>query len=236
MNLSKTILILFFCLCLIASVANFLDAYYLGIISRLFLIPVIFIYYYINTKKINLFIVFILFFNFISEFILAFGFDNYNILAVMLPNFIFYLFFIIIGYKDMVKFKPTKLNFASLFIVVAFVLYLYVSTVSMFSIDRNDFTLPFSIYGFLLALLSIIASYNVNFRNRPHDLFYLFCVSGFVITDILYVVDKYYYYNVVTHLLNSVLQMITYYFIVKYILLKDSVELSDKSKDTLDND
>lgn len=236
MNLSKIILSVFFCICLIASVANYFDVYYLSIISRLFLIPLIFIYYYINTTKINLFVAFILFFNFISEFILALDYDDYNILIVMLPNFIFYLFFLIIGYKDMVKFKPTKLNFASLFIVVAFVLYLYISTVSMFSIDRNDFTLPFSIYGFLLALLSIIASYNVNFRNRPHDLFYLFCVSGFVITDILYVVDKYYYYNIVTHLLNSVLQMITYYFIVKYILLKEELELNNKHKVTLNND
>ncbi len=224
MILSKKILLVYALISLIVFIGIYFNIENLMRFPRLVLIPLIFFYYYINAVKVNFYIVIILFLNFISEFILAFNLSDQNIIIVMTPNFIAYIFFIFLGVKNIVKFKPTSLNFISLTVILAFVLYLFTAIIILFSSERDDFRTPFTIYGIVLAILSVISAYNINFRNRPHDLFYFFSVAGFVISDTFYVVDKYFYYTEITHVLNSGLQMITYYFMVRYILLRDEFE------------
>lgn len=188
-------------------------------ISRIVFIPLIYIYYCLKAQKINwapTLVMFLFLLTDIYNFIIKDAL--FELLVLGIVNYILFLSF---GLKDIVKFRLTFTNIISFLIIVGFVVFLYFSVLEIALIELNAFKVSISIYGIVLALNAIVAAYNLSYRNRLHDLLFFFCVATFVFTDVSYLISEYYYKFPVMIVINYVLQLLSYFFIARYFLLKE---------------
>lgn len=195
-------------------------------ISRLVFLPLIYVYYCLKTQKINwapTLVLFLFLLTDIYNFIIKDAL--FELLVLGIVNYILFLSF---GLKDLVKFRLTFTNVISFLIIVGFVVFLYFSVLDIALIELNAYKISISIYGITLALNAIVAAYNLSYRNRLHDLLFFFCVATFVFTDVSYLISEYYYKFPVMMAINYVLQLMSYFFIVRYFLIKERYDLKRK--------
>lgn len=212
---------------IVSTIANSLQFKEVVIVTRLLFLPLIYLYYCFKATKISIFPTLILgifyatdFFNFCIK-------DSFMMLIYL--GIINYLIFLSYGIKEMTRFKLTFTNIISFFIIVSFIVFLYVNVLDIALIELNAYKVWISIYGITLALSAIVASYNLNYRNRLIDLVYFFCVATFVFTDVSYLISEYYFKFPVLILINYILQLLSYFFIVRYFLLKERYNFKKKA-------
>lgn len=212
---------------IVSTIANSLQFKEVVIVTRLLFLPLIYLYYCFKATKISIFPSLILgifyatdFFNFCIK-------DSFMMLIYL--GIINYLIFLFFGIKEMTRFKLTFTNIISFFIIVSFIVFLYVNVLDIALIELNAYKVWISIYGITLALSAIVASYNLNYRNRLIDLVYFFCVATFVFTDVSYLISEYYFKFPVLILINYILQLLSYFFIVRYFLLKERYNFKKKA-------
>lgn len=211
----------------VSTVANTLQFKEIVIVTRLLFLPSIYLYYCFKATKISVFPTLILGIFYLTDF---FNFCVQNSLIILIQLGITnYLLFLYFGIKDITRFKLTFTNVISFFIIVSFIVFLYVNVLDIALIELNAFKIWISIYGITLALNAIVASYNLNYRNRLIDLVYFFCVATFVFTDVAYLISEYYYKFPVLIFINYILQLLSYFFIVRYFLLKERYKFKKKA-------
>lgn len=211
----------------VSTVANTLQFKEIVIVTRLLFLPSIYLYYCFKATKISVFPTLILGIFYLTDF---FNFCVQNSLIILIQlGIINYLLFLYFGIKDITRFKLTFTNIISFFIIVSFIVFLYVNVLDIALIELNVFKIWISIYGITLALNAIVASYNLNYRNRLIDLVYFFCVATFVFTDVAYLISEYYYKFPVLIFINYILQLLSYFFIVRYFLLKERYKFKKKA-------
>jgi hypothetical protein len=88
-------------------------------------------------------------------------------------------------------------------------------------LELGSYKVYIMVYGFVLALNVFVGAYNLNYRNRSHDLFFFFCVTSFIFTDVSYLITEYFYSIELLNMLNFILQLFGYYFVVRYFILKE---------------
>lgn len=226
MKNDKLILLIALIVGVLSTLANSFNYVEFVKISRLVFLPLIYVYYCLKAQKINwaptlVMILFLLtdIYNFIIKDAL------FELLVLGIVNYILFLSF---GLKDIVKFRLIFTNVISFLIIVGFVVSLYFSVLDIALIELNSFKVSISIYGIVLALNSIVAAYNLSYRNRLHDLLFFFCVATFVFTDVSYLISEYYYKFPVMMAINYVLQLLSYFFIARYFLIKERYDLRKK--------
>lgn len=211
----------------VSTVANTLQFKEIVIVTRLLFLPSIYLYYCFKATKISVFPTLILGIFYLTDF---FNFCIQDSLIILIQlGIINYLLFLYFGIKDITRFKLTFTNIISFFIIVSFIVFLYVNVLDIALIELNAFKIWISIYGITLALNAIVASYNLNYRNRLIDLVYFFCVATFVFTDVAYLISEYYYKFPVLIFINYILQLLSYFFIVRYFLLKERYKFKKKA-------
>lgn len=226
MKKDKLILLIALIVGVISTLANSFHYVEVVKISRLVFLPLIYVYYCLKAQKIHwaptlVMILFLLtdIYNFIIKDAL------FELLVLGIVNYILFLSF---GLKDIVKFRLTFTSVISFLIIVGFVVFLYFSVLDIALIELNAFKVSISIYGIVLSLNAIVAAYNLSYRNRLHDLLFFFCVATFVFTDVSYLISEYYYKFPVMIAINYVLQLLSYFFIVRYFLIKERYDLRKK--------
>lgn len=204
---------------IISTLANWLQFKDIVITTRLLFLPLIYLYYAFKTTKIQWAPTLI--------FLLFYATDVFNfcvkdsLLFLLQIGIVTYLLFLWYGVKEMARFKLTLTNVSSFFIIVAFIVFLYVNVLDIALIELNSFKFWISFYGIVLALSAIVSAYNLNYRNRLLDLIYFFCVATFVFTDVSYLISEYYYKFPVLIFINYILQLLSYYFIARYFLIRE---------------
>lgn len=224
MKTTSIVLLTFFVLTIIEVISLFLGNNLIGNTAKLCLIPLIFVYYLLKTKKLNGLFTSILFMSYVGETLNVFDVFNRNMYSIMLPFFIANVLFLILGIQDLNKFKYKKLDFLSIIFGVVFISYLYISVINLLTEDFKNFIIPFSIYGFVLALAAIISPINIILKNRSYDLYYMFVISCFIISDISYVLNRLYFKIDSIVLFDYIFQALSYFFLVKYILARENYE------------
>ena len=215
-------LVLYFTLCIVVVVSFIFKYDTFGAIVKMFLVPIIFYYYYINTKKINWLLTSILFFCFIGNILGMFEVFVSNVYIMMIPFFISYVLFLLLGIQDITKIKIKKLEFVIILLVTVFMFYIYFNVINLLTDDYKGFFVSFSIYGFVLVLAAIISTINILFNNRSYDLYYLFVILCFMISDIFYVINNFYFLIIAFQILGHTLEVLSFYLIVKYILSREN--------------
>lgn len=228
MKKEKLILLIALIVGTFSVIANTFGNRELVMVTRLVFVPLIYFYYYIKVQKIGWAPTFIILLFFLTDYV-NFCVDD-SFLALLFIGIFNYSIFLIYGLKDMVKFKVTYMNVITLVIIISLVIFLYVNVLDIALLELGRYKIPLSIYGIVLALSAIVASYNLNYRNRSHDLMYFFCAATFIFTDVAYLINVYYFRFQMLIFLNSILQLLSYYFIARYFLMKERYDLRKKQQ------
>lgn len=226
MKKDKLVLLIALVVGILSTIANTFHYVEFVKISRIVFIPLIYIYYCLKAQKINwapTLVMFLFLLTDIYNFIIKDAL--FELLVLGIVNYILFLSF---GLKDIVKFRLTFTNVISFLIIVGFVVFLYFSVLDLALIELNTYKVSISIYGIVLGLNAIVAAYNLSYRNRLHDLLFFFCVATFVFTDVSYLISEYYYKFPAMIVINYILQLLSYFFIARYFIIKERYDLRKK--------
>jgi hypothetical protein len=222
-------LILFFLTSLLAIVFKLLNYDILVLVMKSIIIPSLFIYYFVtNDYKITFFkaIIFLLFF-------VRDVFNTLNIKESALGSFLCVLVvYVLLIYLALKDFKDFSFNFKDNLRLLVLTGVIGLICFSVLNLKFESLELDYSLYvifGVILSVLSIISIRNY-INNGSYAFFnaMLMCIC-FMITDIFFVLYKFYFYNYVFTLTSIITQFLSYFFMVNYFLEKE------KTPDDLDD-
>lgn len=221
MKTSRVALIIYFICCFLAVVADVLRNETLNLISLPFIIPAISFYYLVETKSKNYLLFLFLLCCFIGDSIGLMNFDN-EVYYILVPFFIANLVLLSMVFQNLERFKFKIFNISSLVILVLFVGYLWYSIVDLFLFHELLIRILIIIYGGLLFFVTVFAGYNLICKMNNTNLFLGIGVTCIVVSDSFYIVYNYQTQLVVLDVLHFLAQVVSYYFVTKYVLTKEA--------------
>jgi predicted membrane-bound mannosyltransferase len=124
--------------------------------------------------------------------------------------------------KNIERFKFNIFNLFSLTIIGLFLTYILSLFLDLFSIEEISFQIQIAVFGILLIILALLASYNVIWKTNVANLFLMMCASCVLISDVFYLVFNYQNQLQVLDCIHFSCQLFSYFFFIKYILLRKS--------------
>lgn len=221
MKASTPSLILFFVTSALVVLFKLLNYDGLVLCGKSIIIPSLFIYYFVsNNYKITFFKGLIFLLLFVRDI-----FTTLNISESAMGSFIcvlaVYILLLYLGQKD---FKYLQFSFRDSFPIFILILGIGSICYSVLNLELENLELDFSLYvtfGIILSILSILSI--INYIKSGSYAFFnamLMCIC-FIITDIFFVLYKFYFYNYAFTLLSIITQFLSYFFMVNYLLEKD---------------
>ncbi|PVX47308.1 hypothetical protein C8C85_3240 [Flavobacterium sp. 103] len=230
MKASTPSLILFFVTSALVVLFKLLDYEGLVLCGKSIIIPSLFIYYLVsNNYKITFFKGLIFLLLFVRDI-----FTTLNISESAMGSFLCVLaVYVLLLYLAQKDFKYLKFSYRDSLSIFILILGIGSICYSVLNLELENLELDFSLYvafGIILSILSIVSIINY-IKSGSYALFnaMLMCIC-FIITDIFFVLYKFYFYNYAFILLSIVTQFLSYFFMVNYLLEKDKV-LDDLKED-----
>ena len=223
MKASTPSLILFFTTSTMVVIFKLLDYDDLVLFGKSIIIPSLFIYYLVsNNYKITVFKGLIFLLLFVRDI-----FTTLNISESAMGSFLCVLaVYVLLLYLAQKDFKYLKFSYRDSLSI--FILIVGIGTIcySVLNLKLENLELDFSLYvvfGIVLSVLSVISIINY-IKNSSFAFFnaMVMCVC-FIITDIFFVLYKFYFYNYAFTLISIITQFLSYFFMVNYLLEKDKV-------------
>jgi len=204
---------------LFSAIAFFMEWIYLVRVTRLLFPCLIYGYYHYTIKKVQLAptLIFILFW--LTDYYSLCLKDDLIVLLIL--GICSYSILLFHGLIDMVKFRLTLANVISFVIILLFIVFFCLSVIDLAMIELETFKVYVIPYGIVLSINALIATYNLNFRNRSHDLFFFFCATSFIFTDVTYLIIEFYYKFKLMIIMNFTLQLFAYYFVARYFISRE---------------
>lgn len=223
MKASTPSLILFFITSVLAIIFKLIGCDALVLFFKSIIIPSLFIYYLVsNNYKLSLLkaVIFLLFF--IRDVFNTLDISE-SAMGAFLCVLTVYVLLIYLAQKDFIH---LKFSFGDSFSVLILILGIATICYSVLNLKLENLELDFSLYaafGIVLCILSIVSIINY-IKNGSYALFnaMLMCIC-FIITDVFFVLYKFYFYNYVFTLISIITQFSSYFFMVNYFLEKDKV-------------
>ncbi|HKO77367.1 MAG TPA: hypothetical protein VJU52_09125 [Flavobacterium sp.] len=221
MKASTPSLILFFATSVLVVLFKLLDYEGLVLYGKSIIIPSLFIYYLVsNNYKITIFKGLFFLLLFVRDI-----FTTLNISESAMGSFLcvlaVYVLLLYLGQKDFKRLIFSYRDSMSIFILI-----LGIGTIcySVLNLKLENLELDFSLYvvfGIILSVLGIVSIINY-IKNGSYAFFnaMLMCIC-FIITDIFFVLYKFYFYNYVFTLISIITQFSSYFFMVNYFLEKE---------------
>lgn len=221
MKANKPSLILYFIACILAIYFRMLGDQTLVLYAKSFIIPSIFMYYFItNDYKINWIKSVIFLFCFIGGISNYLNFNDFGLVALF-SFLLVYLLLTLLAVEDFRGLKFEKKDTFSILSISFFIVVIYMSIITIeFERLGINFSL-FILYGIVLALLTFASL--VNYMKKGNFMFFnlvLMCVC-FIISDVFYVINKHYFSLDVFSFVNIVTHVFSGYFMVTYFIEKD---------------
>jgi hypothetical protein len=191
-------------------------------VGRLLFPLFIYSYYCMRIKKVQVAptLIFILFW--CTDFYSLCLEDDLRVLLIL--GICSYSILMFHGLIDMVKFRLNLTNVLSFTIIFSFIVFLCYSVIDLALLELGSYKAFIIVYGIVLSLNALIGAYNLNFRNRSHDLFFFFCATSFVFSDVSYLITEYYYKFKLLMIMNFILQLFGYYFVVRYFISREQIK------------
>ena len=158
---------------------------------------------------------------FIGDSIGIMNFDK-EVYYILVPFFIGNLVLLAMVFQNLERFKFKIFNIASLVILVVFVGYLWYSIVDLFLFHELLIRILIIIYGGLLFFVTVLAGYNLIWKMNNANLFLGIGVTCIVVSDSFYIVYNYQTQLVVLDVLHFLAQVLSYYFVTKYVLTNEA--------------
>jgi len=224
-------LVLYFIACLFVVLFKLLQYDLLVLYVKSVIIPLLFIYYLItNEYKISLIKVMIFLFCFIGD---IFNLLNFNVSPlVALFSFLFvYLLLLKLSYDDFSRLKYNKNDNLSIFALLLFISIICASILSLkFEKMEIDFSL-YLIYGITLSVLTFLCSANYIKKQNYAFLNLLIMSVCFMISDIFYLINKFYFSIYALSFIHIFVQLFSYIFMVTYFIENDKYFLKAKNNE-----
>lgn len=219
MKTSKIALNLYFTACLLAVIATFIDNEMLLLVSKPIIIPAIYFYYLSEKKtKINPLVVLFLILSFIGDTIVLL--ELKKIIYVMIPYFLSYLILLQFAISDVrkLKFDWFSLGVAT-FVFVSLILLLD-TLVDFFIEDNKYLAIPILMYGLVLSVFGSLAGYYFYYKASNLAFYMVMAALFCVVSDVFYIIFSLIFQFNDFHYFDFSVQIISYYFIVKYFILR----------------
>ena len=141
------------------------------------------------------------------------------------------LFFLLIPYmlllnklvKDFIKlvkqYKWSILNF-SVLVTIVLLFYLFFSVVNLLTIRDVVEQYIIYVFGLTLVFLAIISTLLFMFNDSKSNVYMMLAVITFVVSDLFFIFNKKIDTNVIFLFLNTIAQVVSYFFYMKYFILK----------------
>jgi hypothetical protein len=220
MKTSKIALSIYLICCFLAVIANIFMLDGLKLFTLPLLIPALFFYYYIESKKVSILICLYLLANFIGDSIGLLNFDN-EIYYIIPPFFISNLVMVIILIKNIEKFKYNLLNLTALIIVGLFLNYILCIVLDLFAYGEAFIQLQVGIFGVLLILLALLTTYNIVWKINTSNLYSMISVSCLLVSYTFYIFYNFQNQLIVLNSIHFTCHVFAYLFFVKYVLLRE---------------
>jgi hypothetical protein len=223
MKASTPSLVLFFTASVLAIIFKLMGYGNLVLCTKSIVIPSLFIYYLVsNNYKVSRFkaIIFLLFF-------VRDVFNTLNIKESAMGSFLcvmaVYILLLYLAQKD---FKYLKFSYKDSISIFILILGIGAICYSVLNLKLENLELDFSLYvtfGIILSVLGIVSI--INYIKSGSYAFFnamLMCLC-FIITDIFFVLYKFYFYNYAFTLISIITQFLSYFFMVNYFLEKEKL-------------
>ncbi len=215
---------MYFIACMVYMLGVVLDNNELMLVSKPVIVPAIF-FYYLQERKIKFSwtytLITILFFT--GDMIVLI--DSENLFVLIIAVFLLaYLFFLKGLVDDLVTIRLRFINKTHLFallICVFFLIYLLISIVDVLIENKAENLGLIVLYGIILVSLGTLASLNYITRPSRYTTFMILTSLSFVISDVFYILKKDFLEIEILDYLNNFTQIVSYYFLTQYYLLKD---------------
>lgn len=222
---NKPALIMYFIACMVYMLAVVINNSELMLVSKPVIVPAIF-FYYLQERKIKLnwayTLIILLFFT--GDMIVLI--DSEELFVVVIAVFLLgYLYFLKGLVDDLVTIRLQFINKTHLFallICVFFLIYLLISIVDVLIENKSENLGLIVLYGIVLVSIGTLASLNYITRPSRYTTFMILASLSFVISDVFYILKKDFLEIAILDYLNNFTQIISYYFLTKYFILKDS--------------
>lgn len=191
--------------------------------SRACSIPTIFTYYLITKKfKIEWIKFFIFLFCFIGDIYLIAGFKKYFTIGGMVVNLCAYLLLLYLVVKDFKRIKFDKGKSLQFLLIFVFLLYLLISVLTL---KLEKLPADISLYAFYGSILIVLSFFSIaNYVTRPCYTFLnlVFMASCFIVADMFFALNFYYFPLKIFFLIVVTSQVAAYFFMVHYFLLNEA--------------
>lgn len=226
MSSGKIGIVVFFSVCALAIIANIIGDGTLMLLSKPFIIPSIYFYYFIKSKKVSILFSVMLFVCYIGESIPLLGL-NHELYIVLIPFFISNCILIYIVLKNKIPFKYTLLNTVSLVLTAMLLTYLWFSIMDLLEDLPIGLRSQIGVYGVSILLLVFVVAYKCIYSITITSLCLFIYVVCILLSDIFYVIYTYEANLVTFDIIHFSVQMVSYFFLVHYILGEEKNRLNE---------
>ncbi|WMW77164.1 hypothetical protein RF683_06600 [Flavobacterium sp. 20NA77.7] len=223
MSNKLTLVQIYFLIAIVYVIASLWHIENLKLLSEPALLPVIYFYYMEEIKvKPSQFVLFSVCLFFIGDMLSLVSEEDYYIQS---------LFFLLIPYmlllnklvKDFIKlvkqYKWSILNF-SVLVTIVLLFYLFFSVVNLLTIRDVVEQYIIYVFGLTLVFLAIISTLLFMFNDSKSNVYMMLAVITFVVSDLFFIFNKKIDTNVIFLFLNTIAQVVSYFFYMKYFILK----------------
>ena len=218
-------LIFYFLACTLVVVFKIIENDSLVIYVKSVIVPLIFIYYLItNDYKISGIKSLIFLFCFVGDIFNLLQFNDLGLGALLCFLFV-YILLLKLAIDD---FKYLKLNKKDRIPILVSFFFIATICISILSLNFERMQLNFSLYILYGVTLSLLTFFSiVNYLKKENYTFFCLVVmcSCFMISDIFFVIDKFYLDLYAFSFINVSFQIISYFFMVTYFIENDRYHL-----------
>jgi hypothetical protein len=223
MSNKLTLVQIYFLIAIVYVIASLWQIENLKLLSEPALLPIIYFYYLEEIKvKPSQFVLFSVCLFFIGDMLSLVSEEDYYIQS---------LFFLLIPYmlllnklvKDFIKlvkqYKWSILNF-SVLVTLVLLFYLFFSVVNLLTIRDVVEQYIIYVFGLTLVFLAIISTLLFMFNDSKSNVYMMLAVITFVVSNLFFIFNKKIDTNVIFLFLNTIAQVASYFFYMKYFILK----------------
>lgn len=224
MRTSKVALTLYIVCSILAVVATIIGNETIVLLSKPAVIPAIF-FYYLSVKrkrKVDLYFIMVLALSFAGDTIALLKLENETEI-LMIPFFLSYVLLLKFAIEDVRKMKFNISGILLSVFVFLFLMYILYSLIELFSDMYADLVVPVIIYGIVLGTFVSIAVYCFYSKNSSFTFYLAMAALLSVVSDVFYIMFSLIFHFPSFNYLELTVQLFSYFFIVKYFVLRKNV-------------
>lgn len=184
-------------------------------------VPLFFMLYWFNVKKLDTLFVVVLFLCFFGDMFTLIGVEN-NFVYLLLSciSCYFILFYFLYKNHRPIDYSRVDVLYLLIFLVIWTVIVYFIYDVTNENMGANR---PYGIVYIItlyLLLLGAVFQY-INIRSA-RSLWMVIAVLNFVVSDTCFALDRFYVHSLELKIINSIYQLLAVYFLVKYKIASPS--------------